>query len=357
MIKEKTIQIGNNTVGPNSPVFVIAEAGVNHNGDINIAKRLIEEAAKAGAHAIKFQTYTAEKLTTKNAPRFWNWEGEVKKQGTQYDSYSKLDQLPLENYHEMFEHAKKNKIEFMSTPFDHEGVDFLADLGIPAFKIASCDLTNLPLLRKIAKKKLPVILSTGTSNIEEIEDAIKTVKNEGNDDIILLHCTLCYPTKPQDVNLRMMETMKNKFPEYPVGLSDHTLGISIPIAAAALGARVIEKHYTVDKTLPLSADHWLSVDPKELQELVKGVTEVRLALGSSVKGPIKAEESTYMYARRSIVAARDIKKGEILDEKMLTCKRPGTGISPKSYDSFIGKKAQRDIPEDKLLEWEDVEPI
>lgn len=348
------INIGNCSIGPDEPVFIIAEAGVNHNGNLDLAKKLIEEAAKAGANAIKFQTYKAEKLTTKNAPRFWDWTGELKKEGSQYDSYSKLDQLHLESYYEMFEHAKKNKIEFLSTPFDNEAVDFLADLGVPAFKVASCDVTNLPLLRNMAKKKLPIFLSTGTSNLGDIEDAIRAIKEKGNDKIILLHCTLSYPTKPQDVNLRMMETMKTAFPEYPVGLSDHTLGIHIPIAAAALGARAIEKHYTVDKTLPLSADHWLSVDPKELAELVKGVNEVTMAFGSPIKEPIKAEEATYKYARRSIVAAREIKKGETLDENMLTCKRPGTGISPKLYEVFIGKKAQRDIPEDKLLEWEDI---
>lgn len=350
------IKIGKRDIGIGEPIYIIAEAGVNHNGSLERAKELIVKAAEAGATAIKFQTYKAEKLVTKTAPRFWDWEGEEKPDGTQYESYSKLDKLPEDTYPKIIETCKKNNIEFLSTPFDDESADFLENLGIKAFKIASCDITNLPFLKHIAKKGLPVILSTGTSTIGEIEEALDVIRGQSNENIILLHCILSYPTKDEDANLKMMQTMQQVFNNVPVGLSDHSIGLAIPVAAAALGACVIEKHYTVDKSLLLSADHWLSVDPKELKTMVDYIRTVEVALGSPVKQPIKAEEQTLKYARRSIVAKQDIPSGTMITEDMLIMKRPGTGIPPKNVDMFIGKVARRDIKEDTLLRPEDVTP-
>ncbi len=348
------VKIGERFVGDGEPTYIVAEAGVNHNGSLRRARELIVKAAEAGASAIKFQTYKAEKLVTKTAPRFWEWEGEEEPEGTQYDSYSKLDKLPGDAYPQMIETCEENNIEFLSTPFDNENIDFLEGLGIKAFKIASCDLTNLPFLKHVAKKQLPIILSTGTSTIGEIEEAVDAIRDTGNEEIILLHCTLSYPTKPEDVNLRMMQTMQEVFSDIPVGLSDHSIGLPIPVAAVAWGAALIEKHYTIDKSLLLSADHWLSVDPEELETMVGYIRSVEAALGSSLKRPVKAEERTLKYARRSIVAKQDIPKGAVITEDMLIMKRPGTGIPPKYVDVIVGRVARRDIADDSLLTWEDI---
>lgn len=350
----KKIKIGNRTIGEKESVFVIAEAGVNHNGSLEKAKELIVKAVNAGADAIKFQTYKAEKLVTKTAPRFWNWGGEEKLNGTQYDSYSKLDGLSLDFYPELVKLCKKNDIVFLSTPFDEEAVDFLKDIGMPAFKIASCDITNLPFLKHIAKKSLPIILSTGCSTIGEIEEAITVISDAGNEDIILLHCVLSYPTKEKDINLNMMRSMQKIFGDIPVGLSDHSIGTTIPIAAVALGAKVIEKHYTLDKKLMLSADHWLSVNPEELTKLVKEIRIVEAAMGSYKKEPVQSEMEARKYARRSIVAGVSIPKGKGITRDMLVMKRPGTGISPKFLEVVIGKTAKRDIEGDTLISWEDI---
>lgn len=348
------IKIGERHVGSGEPTYVIAEAGVNHNGKLDLAKELIVKAAKAGASAIKFQNYKAEKLVTKTAPRFWDWEGEEKPEGTQYDSYSILDKLPEDAYPQMVETCEKHNIEFLSTPFDQESADFLEDLEIKAFKIASCDLTNLSFLRYLAKKQLPMIISTGTSTIGEIEEAVDIIRDCGNEKIVLLHCTLSYPTKDEDANLRMMQTMQKVFSDIPIGLSDHSIGLAIPVAAVALGANVIEKHYTVDKSLLLSADHWLSVNHEELKTMVDYIRTVEVAFGSPIKRPIKAEAMTLKYARRSIVANQDIPEGTVITEDMLTMKRPGTGVPPKYLEIFVGKTAKKDIDEDSLLTWEDI---
>ncbi|MBU0757343.1 MAG: N-acetylneuraminate synthase family protein, partial [Nanoarchaeota archaeon] len=207
------VNIGNKTIGEKDYCFIIAEAGVNHNNDLEQAKELILKAAKAGADAIKFQNYTAEKLVTRWAPRFWDWAGEVKKQGTQYDSYSLLDKMPKQGFIEMVKYCKENGIIFMSTPFDKENCDMLDEIGVQAYKIASCDSTNIPFLKYVAKKQKPMVVATGTANIEEIKEAVDAIYSTGNKQLILLHCTLCYPTKFKDANLRMMETMKKVFPD------------------------------------------------------------------------------------------------------------------------------------------------
>jgi len=351
----KVIRIGKHIIGAGEPTFIVAEAGVNHNGDLERAKELVIKAAEAGASAVKFQTYKAARLVTKTAPRFWNWDGEEIPSGTQYDSYSQLDKLPLDAYYEIAETCRRHNIEFLSTPFDEESADFLTEeLDMQAIKVSSSDLTNIPFLKYLAKKQLPMIVSTGAATLGEIEEAVNTIENEGNEKIIILHCTLCYPTEAKDANLKIIGTLETIFPRYPIGLSDHTIGITIPIAAVAFGAKVIEKHYTIDKTLLKSADHWLSVDPPELKAMVNNIRLVELASGSGEKKVLDVEQVTYKYDRRSIVAAKDIPKGTIIREDMLVMKRPGTGIPPKFIDLIIGRKAKKDIKEDTLLPWDDI---
>tara|TARA_B100001996_G_C18650273_1_gene589133 strand:- start:749 stop:1807 length:1059 start_codon:yes stop_codon:yes gene_type:complete len=349
------IQIGTRKVGLGHPCFVIAEAGVNHNGELSRAIELIEKAAEAGVDAVKFQTYKAEKLVVRDAPRFWDWEGETDSEGTQFDSYSQLDGLPLEAYPAMFNRCEELGVEFMSTPFDFESADFLDELGMRAYKIASCDLTNHPFLAHVARKGKPMFISTGTSTIDEIQAAVDIIHTAGNDKLMLMHCTLTYPTPFEDSNLRMMQTMMKKWPDIPIGLSDHTLGISIPIAAAALGATSLEKHYTVDKTLPMSADHWLSVDPPEITAMIEMMRQVEAGLGSAEKKPVESELIAMSNARRSVVSATDIPAGATITEEMLTQKRPGHGISPTEQHKVVGMKAKVDITGDRLILWEQLE--
>ena len=343
------IKIGNFEFNESAAPYIIAEAGVNHNGDYDLAIRLIDEAVEAGAHAIKWQIYKASTLCVKDSPRFWDWEGEADKQGTQFDSYSLLDKFPLEDYRKLANYCKEKGIEFMATPFDEEAIEFMESINVSSYKISSSDCTNIPLIRKIARCQKPIILSTGAATLGDIELAVNTIESEGNSQIILLHCILKYPTEPKDANLKMITTLKNLFPQYVIGFSDHTLGIAVPLASVGFGAQVIEKHYTVDKTLPLSADHWLSVDPRELKELVDGAADVKVAIGKSWARPIASEEPAKQNARRSIVSNTNIKKGDIITESMLTAKRPGSGIHPKFMDMIIGSTAKEDIAEDTII--------
>ena len=346
-----SIRIGKKTVGDGHPAYVIAEAGVNHNGSLARAKDLIKKAAAAGADAVKFQTYKADKLVTKRAPRFWDWKGEEKKKGTQHDSYSLLDKFPLKHYPELIKTCKKYGVEFLSTPFDEESADALVKFGMKAIKVSSSDVTNLPFLQHLAKHKLPILLSVGASTMGEIEEAVRTIEEAGNKKIVIMQCTLVYPTPDEHANLRVIPTLRAVFPEYPIGLSDHTIGAAIPPAAVALGACMVEKHYTVDKTLGKSADHWLSVDPKELKEMVTGIRRVEAALGESRKYVLPAERHTYLYDKRSLVSACDIKKGQKITKAMLTHKRPGTGVRPKYRDVVVGRRASVDIPADTTITW------
>lgn len=346
------IYIGKRAVGTDEPTYVIAEAGVNHNGSLVRAKELIRKAAESGADAIKFQTYKADKLVTKTAPRFWDWKGEKKKGGTQHDSYSLLDKFPLKHYPELIKTCKKYDIEFLSTPFDEESAAALVKFGMKAIKVSSSDVTNLPFLKNLAKYKIPMLVSVGASTVGEIEEAVQAIESVGNRKIVIMQCTLVYPTPFEHANLRVISTLATMFPEYPIGLSDHTLGTHIPPAAVALGARMVEKHYTVDKTLKMSADHWLSVDPRELKEMVQAIRHVEAALGTSKKYVIPAEKHTYLYDKRSLVAACDIPKGTVITKEMLTHKRPGTGIRPKYVDVIIGRSAVIDIQSDTTLTWE-----
>ena len=346
------IKVGKKTIGQGHPAYVIAEVGVNHNNKPDQAKELIRSAARAGVDAMKFQNYTAGKLVTKTAPRFWEWEGEEKPDGTQYDSYSTMDKLPLETYAELVKECEKNGVEFLSTPFDDDALDFLMKLGMKAIKVASSDLTDLPFLRRAAKTGVPIFLSTGAANYEEIDEAVRTIENEGNDKIVVMQCTLRYPTDYQDANLRVIGTFQKMYPKYLTGLSDHTLGTSVPPVAVALGARVVEKHYTIDKTLPLSPDHHLSVDEPEMRRIITAIRQVEASLGDPRKHVLAVESETYKYDKRSLVSTRRIAAGTVITGDMLTRKRPGTGIKPKFLETVVGRKARVDIPEDTTITWQ-----
>jgi len=337
-----------------SNVVTIAEAGVNHNNSLKIAEALIKSAKRAGADIIKFQTYKAEKLVAKNAPRFWNWKGEVKKKGTQFDSYKRLDKFGYQEYKKLKILCDKYKIEFMSTPFDNDSADMLEEIGVKGFKVASCDITNFLLLKHLAKKKLPILLSTGAANIFEIKNALKILKKYGNPFVCIMHCTLCYPTKFSDVNMFALKDIKKNFPKNLLGLSDHTLGNLVAPSSVLMGVRAIEKHFTINKKLKKSADHWLSVNEKELKDLVENSQNILNSIGTDKKYKLKCENTTFKFARRSIYANKDINKNQIITEKHLICKRPGTGISASQVFNIIGKKAKRFIKKDNCLKKSDI---
>jgi N,N'-diacetyllegionaminate synthase len=345
-----SFEVDGRPVGKGQPCYVIAEAGVNHNGDVQLGYKLIETAGAAGADAIKFQSYKASKIATRTAPRYWTEPADP--DGTQWDTFDRLDKLSDRDFKSLLGHARHVGLTAFSTPFDEEAVDFLAGLDVPAFKIASADLTCHGLIGRAARVGRPMILSTGTSSLAEVEEALEVCRRAGNEQVVLLHCTLKYPCPPEGINLRMMEHLMQAFPEVPVGLSDHSLGISIPQAAAALGACMVEKHYTVDKTLPGSPDHHLSVDPLDLKAMVAGVRTVEKALGKSEKGLEPLEREAYLYARRSVTSACAIREGTRITAQMLTYKRPGTGISPKLLDLVVGRTARVDIPEDMTITWD-----
>ncbi len=352
-MKIKSFKIGKVNFS-NSKCVIIAEAGVNHNGSLKIAEKLIKSAKKAGADIIKFQTYKAEKLTIKKSPRFWNWSGEVKKNGSQYESYKRLDIFNKKEYLKLSNLCKKYKIEFLSTPFDEESVDMLYKIGVKGFKVASCDITNFPLLKKIASKRLPVLLSTGASNISEVKKAVNYLNNNGSNKICIMHCTLCYPTKPSDANLSAVTHLNKVFKNYLIGLSDHTLGINVASSSVLLGVRTIEKHFTIDKNLKKSADHWLSIDPKQLNNLRKNVDEVIKSYGGLGKKVLASEKKTRLLARRSVVTKFDIKKGEKISSKNITTKRPGNGMKPEFYFKILGKRAKRNLNKDFQISFKDV---
>lgn len=346
--------IGKVEIGGDHTV-VIAEAGVNHLGRMDYAEELIKTAARAGADVIKFQTYKAAKLTTQNAPRFWSWDGEVEAEGSQFDSYAQLDSFERDQYAELIKLCDKYGIEFLSTPFDNEAIDMLVDIGMQGFKIASCDLTNLPFLKYAASKQLPMLISTGAADLEEIRTAINVIEGEGNSQICIMHCTLCYPTEDKDANLSAINDIKEHFPQYVMGLSDHTLGTIVPAASVVYGSKVIEKHYTFDKTLPYSADHWLSLDEEEMSVMVKQVRSLEVAQGIGKKVRLECELPAHKFARRSIAAITDIPKGTVIQREMLDMKRPGTGLSADYIERIVGRVAQRDISFDDLISLEDID--
>ncbi|MFW5866502.1 MAG: N-acetylneuraminate synthase family protein [Armatimonadota bacterium] len=350
----KTLEIGDRPVGGDAPTYIIAEAGVNHECDMDVAMRMIEEAAGAGADAIKFQTYRADTLTTRWAPRYWEHPEES---GTQYAIYSNADDLWREEYEALFAHANEVGIEWLTTPFDLEAVEWLGEMGIAAWKIASADLTNWPLIRAAARHGKPMILSTGGATLEEAHEAIEQVLDAGNDQIILLHCVLAYPTPNEQMNLRRIPRLQREFPDVVVGLSCHNVPdrcVTVPTAATALGAKVIEKHFTLDTSRP-GEDHYLSVDPSMLRTLVENVRIVEAALGSEEITVLPCEEAARRYARRSIIAAVDIPPGTVIEREHVIMKRPGTGVAPTELEKMLGRKTVRAVEEDQLVTWDDVE--
>ena len=351
LIMLKPFKFGNVSVGK-KPI-ILAEAGVNHNCNLRLAERLISAAARAGADVIKFQSYKASELVIKKSPRFWSWDGEKKINGTQYDSYSELDKFNEQDYLSLMKICKKYRIEFMTTPFDVKFVDFFDKAGMKAFKVASCDITNYQLLKAIAKTGKPVFLSTGASNLDEIKTANKFLKKNGSNNVVILHCNLCYPTIPEDANLGAMIHLRSQFKNNYIGLSDHTLGIDMTTAALALGAVAIEKHFTVDKKLKMSADHWLSVDEEELNKLVINLNSIYRSLQNPKKKVLKSELKTRKLARRSLVTNCYIKKGQIIKQTHLTAKRPGTGISPMEIEKLVGKKTNRNLSPDTIIKRND----
>ena len=332
-----------------SKTIIIAEAGVNHNGSLDLAKELVLAAKRAGADYVKFQTSVPEKLISKVAKMAEYQKTNIGKEESQLEMLRKLV-LKLEDFSVLKEYCDQQGIKFMSTPFDLTSIDVLEPLGMDYWKIPSGEITNLPYLRKIAKLHQPVILSTGMSCLGEIEDALRVLTEEGleKEQISLLHCNTEYPTPFEDVNLKAMLTLKECF-GVRVGYSDHTKGIEVPIAAVAMGAEIIEKHFTLDKTLP-GPDHVASLEPQELKAMVDSIRNIEKATGSGIKQVSSSEKKNIAIARKSIIAARDIKAGEIFTEENLTVKRPGNGINPMRWDEVIGQVAKRVFVEDELIE-------
>jgi N,N'-diacetyllegionaminate synthase len=329
--------------------FIIAEAGVNHNGLIELAKKLIDVVVESGADAVKFQTFKTENVVSLIAPKAEYQKKTTDKDETQLEMIKKLE-LNFNDFEELFNYCKQKNVIFISTPFDIESARFLRDLGMEIFKIPSGEITNYLLLKEIGSYKKKVILSSGMTDLGEIEDALDVLMENGTqrEDITVLHCNTEYPTPFEDVNLKAMLTIKEAF-KINVGYSDHTLGIEVPIAAVAMGAKVIEKHLTLDKNLP-GPDHKASLEPDELKQMIQSIRNIEKALGNGIKKPSKSEFKNRPIARKSIVAKREIKQGEVFTEENLTVKRPDYGISPMRWNEVLKKKAPRNFKKDEIIE-------
>jgi len=363
------IKIKNKSVGKEPPCFIIAEAGVNHNGDINLAKKLVDKAKESGADAVKFQTFKAENIVTPDAKQAKYQTENIGKKESQYEMLKRLE-LSYADFKKLKEYCGKVGMIFLSTPHSYkEDVDLVAEL-CSAIKVASGDLTNLPTLRYIAQKKLPIILSTGMADLEEVRAAVKTILPI-NKELILLHCTTNYPTPLNEVNLKAIQTMENEF-NLLVGYSDHTTGINVSLAAVAFGACLIEKHFTLDKNFP-GPDQKASLEPKELKKMIEGIRDIEKrrnkgenpekiieelclpgVMGDGIKKPNQSELEVAKVVRKSIVVAEDIGKGTKIKGNMLVIKRPGTGIEPKFMNKVIGKESKKDIKKDELIRFEDL---
>lgn len=340
----KNIKIGRKMVGEGFPPLIVAEAGINHNGEMGKAKQLIDAASKAGADAIKFQTHLPEKEMLPQGITA-DYVGEPL-----FDLLKRIE-LSAEDHRELFNYASEKRIMFLSTPFSREAADLLHNLGVLVFKVGSGELTNIPLLKHIARKGKPMIISTGMSEWKEIEESISIVRDINND-IILMQCTSTYPTEYKDINLKVIEKLKKAF-DLPVGLSDHSIGIYTALGAIALGANIIEKHFTISREWP-GPDQKASIEPPELIELVKGARAIYEALGSE-KRVIKGERDVQRMARESVIAIKDIPPNTIITRDMVWVKRPGTGIPAKDLEKVIGKRTKREVLKDTLLRWEDLD--
>ena len=331
-----------------SRTFVIAEAGVNHNGSLKMARELVEKAKMAGADAIKFQTFKADKLVSRNAGKADYQKKTTPSKESQYDMIRRLELGP-QDHQDIIRHCTRKKITFLSSPFDEESVDLLDSLGVTCFKIPSGEITNFPFLEHVAKKGKPIILSTGMSNLAEIQEALDVIFRMGNRNVTLLHCVTEYPAPWDEINLRAMLTMKEAF-KLPVGYSDHTLGTEIAIGAVALGAEVIEKHFTLDKNLD-GPDHKASLEPEEFKQMVNAIRNLESSLGDGIKRAARCELRNMKVARKSIVAAVDIPGGEEITLRNVTIKRPGSGIQPKDLKKIMGLKARNKIRQDEVITW------
>jgi N-acetylneuraminate synthase len=348
------VKLGSMVVGSTTAPYVIAEIGVNHEGSMDLAKRLIDDAKAGGCHAAKFQTYKAAKLASRDSPAYWDTTKEPTP--SQFELFCKYDRFDEAEYRDLAAYCAQIGIDFVSTPFDDEAIDFLDDL-MPYFKIASADLTNVPLLRKVAAKGKPVLLSTGASTLGEIDESLAELRDHGCSSVVLLHCVLNYPTQNGGAHLAMIKGLRRAYPELVIGYSDHTLPdqyMTSLVTAYLLGARVIEKHFTHDKALP-GNDHYHAMDRDDAKRFGTHLSTVlELLGGSDHKKPLDSETTSRYYARRSVVTSKCIKAGTILDESCLTCKRPGTGISPRLWDEILGMRTTCDIAEDHVLTWDQV---
>ncbi len=347
----QNFKIGNHTIGAGQPTFIIAEAGVNHNGDPELARRLIDVAVAAGADAVKFQTFKARDGMTRAVKKASYQATNTGSDGTMYDMVRRLE-LEYSVFNELKAYCDEKGIVFLSSPHTPDATPYLADL-VPAFKIGSGDLDNLPFLQTAASYGLPIILGTGMSDLNEVREAIAAIREAGGKDIAVLHCTTSYPCAMEDVNLRAMLTMKDELDVW-VGYSDHTPGIVVPVMAVAHGAPIIEKHFTLDKEME-GPDHKASLDPAELAAMVLAVREAEAALGYAEKKPTPQEKEIRPLVRKSVVANVPIAAGTVITEEMLITKRPGTGIRPKELREVIGRRAKNDIEEDTLIKWGDLE--
>lgn len=346
------LRIGNRAVGPGEPAYVIAEAGSNHNRNFDTAIELIDVAARCGADAVKFQTFRADALVARTSHPIVTLSDEFARFGkTVHDMFVEVE-MPLEWLPRLRDHALERGITFLSTPFDERSADLLAELGVPAFKVATYEIVHIPLLRHLARMGKPVLMSTGMASVGEIEEAVDAVQGEGNNQIALFHCPIGYPVSPENVNLAVMDTLRQTF-GVPVGLSDHTLGIAIPIAAVARGATLIEKHYTLDAKQP-GPDHGFAIEPDELSALVKGVRDVERAIGDPRKRCLPTEQVHYLRGRRSLFASVDIQAGQMISRDMVAVLRPGVGLAPKFLDTVVGRSAKRNLRPFDPITWDDV---
>lgn len=350
-VPSSAISIGDRRIGPEEPVFVIAEAGVNHNGDVALARQLVDVAAAAGADAVKFQTFRASQVVTSTAPKAAYQQRRTAATESQLAMLRRLELSPAA-HHELAAYCRERGILFLSTPFDEDSADLLDTLGVPLFKIASGEVTNWPFLHFLARKGKPLILSTGMAYLREVDEALRVLRASGNTQVVLLHCLSDYPANPAEVNLRAIQTMATTL-QVPVGYSDHTPGLEVPLAAVALGACVIEKHFTLDRTLP-GPDQAASLDPGELQALVRGIRTVTLALGHGTKQPAPSESHHRVLVRRSLAAACDVTAGTILRDTMLIALRPGSGISPVLVAEVVGRMVTQPLKAGQLLAWSDL---
>ncbi|MEA4848930.1 MAG: N-acetylneuraminate synthase family protein [Clostridiaceae bacterium] len=338
-----------------SKPYIIAEIGANHNGDMLLAKKMIDSAAECGVDAVKFQSWTNKSLIAQaEYDKNQRYDDSPKKHFGSLKEMVEKYYLRSDQHYLLKEYCETKGVDFCSTPFSEQEADLLDGVGVPFYKVASMDINNLRLLEYIAKKGKPVILSTGMATIAEIETAVKIIESTGNFDIIILHCISIYPPDPKDIHLNNILLLQKMYPDYPIGFSDHTIGVSVPLASVALGAAVIEKHFTTDKNLP-GWDHEISADPEEMKFIVKESKVISEALGNFQRIVSEAEENKKVKFRRSIVLTRDMKQGEVIKADDLTFKRPGTHIRPDEEKYVIGRKLTRDMKQDDLLDWDDIE--